>query len=135
MSNWKYKFILRNKDNSIIPAKRIFILFLYSFFIFILLVLFLYFYFLRNWKWYRSSTYDTILDNNDIFSPADMTDNDNRGITGYLTTPNGSSQKYDPTQPQGKRNSTISDQMPYDPKHPNPLKPKKQEWLWKSFTQ
>ena len=66
MSNWKYKFILRNKDNSIIPAKRIFILFLYSFFIFILLVLFLYFYFLRNWKWYRSSTYDTILDNNDI---------------------------------------------------------------------
>ena len=40
MSNWKYKFILRNKDNSIIPAKRIFILFLYSFFIFILLVLF-----------------------------------------------------------------------------------------------
>ena len=65
--------------------------------------------------------------NNDIFSSADMKYNDIRGITGYLTTPNGSLQKYDPTQPQGKRNSTISDQMPYDPKHPNPLKPKKQE--------
>lgn len=35
MNNWKYKFILRNKDNTIIPKKRIFILFLYSFFIFI----------------------------------------------------------------------------------------------------
>ena len=65
--------------------------------------------------------------NNDVFSPADMTGNDNLGIPGYLTTPNGSLQKYDPTQPQGKRTSTISDQMPYDPKHPNPLKPKKQE--------
>ena len=65
--------------------------------------------------------------NNDIFSSSDSADKKNRGIVGYLATPNGSLQKYDPTLPKDKRISTISDQMPYDPKHPNPLNPKKQE--------
>ncbi|MGE4564101.1 MAG: DUF4329 domain-containing protein [Victivallaceae bacterium] len=65
--------------------------------------------------------------NNDAFAQGDMADNDKENISGYLTTPNGSLQKYDPTKPEGERTTQISDSMPYDPNHPKPLKPKVQE--------
>lgn len=42
MSEWKYKFILRNKDGSVISRKRFFVLFLYAFIAFAVLGFILY---------------------------------------------------------------------------------------------
>ena len=53
--------------------------------------------------------------NNDDFSSADINDNNNKGIDGYLTTPDGSLKKYDVDT---KKISTLSNNMPHDPKHP-----------------
>jgi RHS repeat-associated protein len=59
--------------------------------------------------------YEIGYDNNN-FSGTDASDNRRTGLTGYLTTPDGSLKKYDP-----KKNFqvTISTDLPSDPKDPN----------------
>jgi len=53
---------------------------------------------------------------NDEFSEPDKEGNDNDKINGYLATPSGTLQKYDPTT---KNVTTISTDLPSDPKDPN----------------
>ncbi len=52
---------------------------------------------------------------NDNFSDVDTDGNDRDGIDGYVTTPDGSLKKYDH---ETKKISTLSNDMPHDPKHP-----------------
>ena len=56
---------------------------------------------------------------NDNFSTADKEDNDNTWLTGYLTTPDGSLKHYDP---ETKTQTTISKDLPSDPKDPETKK-------------
>jgi RHS repeat-associated protein len=53
---------------------------------------------------------------NDDFSEPDKDGNDNDKINGYLATPSGTLQKYDPTK---KNVTTISTDIPSDPKDPD----------------
>jgi len=53
---------------------------------------------------------------NNEFSSTDKADNDKTKLKGYLTTPNGSFQKYDPAT---KKTATISTDLPSDPKDPD----------------
>ncbi len=57
---------------------------------------------------------------NDSFSSTDISAYDNMGTPGYMTTPNGSLQKYDPAN---STTTQLSNSMPYDRNHPKPLKP------------
>jgi hypothetical protein len=62
--------------------------------------------------------YEAEYDNNNFSTgpKSDEEDNNNTGLTGYLTTPNGSLKKYDPkTQTQ----TTVSTDLPSDPKDPD----------------
>jgi RHS repeat-associated protein len=59
---------------------------------------------------YSHGVYD---DNN--FSSQDKEDNDRTGLTGYVTTPNGSLQKYDPST---KNINVLCTDMHRDPSHP-----------------
>jgi hypothetical protein len=54
-------------------------------------------------------------DNNNL-SQAIKDDNDNEGIVGYITTPNGSLQKYDPTT---KTVTAVNVNQPSDPNDPD----------------
>ena len=57
------------------------------------------------------------LENSDnVFNNHDKTDNYNKKIDGYLTTPNGSLQKYDV---ETAKTTTISTDLQSDPKDPN----------------
>lgn len=59
--------------------------------------------------------YEKEYDNNN-FSGQDKTDNKSTGLTGYLTTPNGSFQKYDP---KSDKTTTISNDLPSDRNDPD----------------
>ena len=59
--------------------------------------------------------YEAQYDNNN-FSSTDEADNRKTGLTGYLTTPNGSFEKYDP---KTNKQTTISTDLPSDPKDPD----------------
>jgi RHS repeat-associated protein len=53
---------------------------------------------------------------NNQFSPNDKAENDRLKITGYLATPDGSLQEYDPST---KESSVVSTDLPSDPKDPD----------------
>ena len=56
-------------------------------------------------------------DNNN-FSPTDTKDNNKKNLIGYLATPNGSLQKYDP---ETKLTTVVATDIPSDPKDPQRL--------------
>lgn len=49
---------------------------------------------------------------NNVFSDTDKKDNDKKKISGYVVTPNGTLQRYDP---ENKKVTTVSTNMPSDP--------------------
>ncbi len=59
--------------------------------------------------------YEEGYDNNN-FSPADKRDNERTGLTGYVTTPNGSLKKYDPTT---RTVSVVNESQPSDKNDPD----------------
>jgi RHS repeat-associated protein len=59
--------------------------------------------------------YEVGYDNNN-FSPQDKKDNERTGITGYVTTPDGSLQKYDPTT---TTTTTVNETQPSDKNDPD----------------
>ncbi len=52
---------------------------------------------------------------NDHFSPADIADNTNQGIVGYVATPAGKLLKYDPAT---QTTTVVSKSIPFDKNHP-----------------
>jgi hypothetical protein len=64
------------------------------------------------------AAYDPAYDNEN-FSLQDKIDNSNKGINGFVVTPNGSLKEYDPVTGQEK---TISTDMPSDPHDPGSKK-------------
>ncbi|SIT22870.1 protein of unknown function [Chryseobacterium ureilyticum] len=74
------------------------------------------------------SAYDKAYDNNEFSGSktgdnltskiGDIGDNNKTGLTGYIATPNGSLQKYDP---KSGLISTINTNLPSDPNDPNRL--------------
>ncbi|MFD2162275.1 DUF6443 domain-containing protein [Paradesertivirga mongoliensis] len=66
--------------------------------------------------------YEKGYDNNH-FSPTDKNDNDKTGLTGYLTSPDGALQKYDPKTGKTSVLSTDLSSDPNDPDRKNTISP------------